>query len=102
MAAVRTVSGDPGQRAFFDADRSAVADQLYGAARRTGIDPEKLTPDVLQNIAEFQARVPDSITAMAKKIAKMNGQPMTDATSLDGMHWTKVALDGLISKEAGA
>lgn len=101
VAAVRTVAGDPGQRAFFAAERDATADQLYGAARATGIDPSKLTPDALKNIATFQARVPESVQNLARQIAAVKGAPMTDATSLDGMHWTKVALDGLISKEAG-
>lgn len=101
VAAARTVSGDPGQRAFFAADRNATANQLYGQARQTGIDPAALTPEALKNIAAFQARLPDSVLNEARQIAKMSGAPMTDATSLDGMHWTKMALDGLISKEAG-
>lgn len=101
IAAARTVSGDVGQRAFFAADRDATANQLYGAARAAGIDPAKLTPDALANIAAFQTRLPPQVTSLAKQIATASGTPMTDATSLDGMHWTKMALDGLINKEAG-
>lgn len=100
-AAARTVSGDVGQRAFFAADRDATANQLYGAARTAGIDPALLTPDALANIAAFQSRLPPQVTNLATQIAKASGTPMTDATSIDGMHWTKMALDGLISKEAG-
>ena len=101
VAAVRTVAGDSGQRAFYDADREATANQLYSAARAKGIDPAALTPEALQNIAQFQQRVPPEVIAQAQKLAKISGTSMTDATSLDGMHWTKKALDGLIAKEAG-
>lgn len=101
VAAVRDVAGDPGQRAFFAANRDATADQLYSAARAKGIDPAALTPEALQNIAAFQARLPPEVLRSAQQIAKISGTPMTDATSLDGMHWTKMALDGLIAKEAG-
>lgn len=101
VAAVRTVSGDVGQRAFYDAEREAVANQMYAAARKAGIDPSRLTPEALQNIAQFQQRLPPEILTQAQNIARMNGQQMTDASSIDGMHWVKTALDGLINKEAG-
>jgi hypothetical protein len=101
VAAVRTVAGDPGQRALLEADRGAVADQLYGAARKAGIDPAALTPQALTDIAALQNRMPKEVIREAREIAKMRGEPMTDATSIDGMHWVKKALDGLIKKEAG-
>jgi hypothetical protein len=93
---LRDMAGADGQRAFFAADRDAVAGQLYGAARRLGIDPAKLTPEALQNIAQFSQRVPDSILAHAKQLAKIGGEEMTDATSVQGMHWIKMAIDDSI------
>lgn len=103
VAAVRTVSGDPGQRAFFDAERSGVADLMYGNARKAGIDPALLTPEAAKNIAAFQARIPPEVLAKAQQLAIIKGTPMTDASSIDGMHWVKMALDGEINaaKTAG-
>jgi hypothetical protein len=101
VAALREVAGDPGKRAFFEADRSAVADAMYGNARKAGIDPAALTPQAQANIAAFQQRLPPQVLDHARELAKISGTPMTDATSLDGMHWTKRALDSMISRESG-
>lgn len=90
------MAGADGARAFAVANRDATAEQLYGAARRVGIDPARLTPDVLQNIAEFSARVPDEVLNRARQLATINGTPMTDATSVQGLHYVKMAIDDLI------
>ena len=99
---LRDMSGADGERAFTAANRDATAEQLYGAARRIGVDPAKLTPDVLQNIANFSQRIPDSVLNKARELAKISGTPMTDATSVEGMHWVKMAIDdGISSAKAG-
>lgn len=92
------MAGADGARAFAAANRDATAEQLYGAARRVGIDPAKLTPDVLQNIAQFAQRVPDEVIAKARQLAKIKGEPMTDATSVQGLHYVKMAIDDLIGQ----
>jgi hypothetical protein len=92
------MAGTDGARAFTAANRDATAEQLYGAARRLGVDPAKLTPDALENIAKFSARVPDEVLAKAAQLAKISGEPMTDATSIQGMHWVKMAIDDLIGQ----
>jgi hypothetical protein len=89
------MAGADGAREFAAASRDATAEQLYGAARRNGIDPAKLTPDALKNIAAFSQRIPDEVIAKAKQLAKIKGEPMTDATSVQGLHWIKMALDDL-------
>lgn len=99
---LQRLAGADGERAFFAADRDAVAGQMYGAARRIGIDPAKLTPDALENIAKFSARIPDSILNEAKMLAKINGSEMTDATSVSGMHWVKQAIDSRIATAASS
>lgn len=103
VAAMRDIAGDEGKRAFFEAERSGVADQMYGAARTAGINPAALTPEALKNIAAFQARIPPEVLAKAQQLAIIKGTPMTDASSIDGMHWVKMALDGEINaaKTAG-
>ncbi len=90
------MAGADGARAFAVANRDATAEQLYGAARRVGIDPARLTPDALQNIAQFSARVPDEVLNRARQLATINGTPMTDATSVQGLHYVKMAIDDLI------
>lgn len=87
------MAGADGARAFAVANRDATAEQLYGAARRIGVDPAKLTPEALQNIANFSQRIPDAVLNKARSLAKIKGTPMTDATSVDGMHWVKMAID---------
>ena len=99
---LRDMAGADGERAFTAAARDATAEQLYGAARRIGVDPAKLTPDVLQNIANFSQRIPDSVLNKARELAKINGTPMTDATSVEGMHWVKMAIDDGISSAKAA
>jgi len=99
VAAVRTVAGDVGQRDYFAADRDAVANEMYGAARKAGFDPEALTPEAQANIVKFQSRVPQPVLNTAREIAQVNGTPMNDSSVIDGLHWTKMALDGMISIE---
>jgi hypothetical protein len=96
VSVLERLAGRDGGRAFAAANRDATAEQLYGAARRLGVDTTQLTPDVLQNIASFSKRVPDEVINKAKLLAKISGEEMTDATSVTGMHWMKKAVDSLI------
>lgn len=96
--ALRDTAGQGGQRDFFAAARDATSDQLYGAARRIGVDPAKLSPEALQNIAAFSKRVPDSVLNKARELAQIGGEQLTDATSVQGMHWVKMGIDDLIGQ----
>ena len=96
VGVIQDMAGQGGKRDLFVADRDAVAQQLYGAARQIGIDPAKLTPDVLANVAQFAQRVPAGIQAEATKLAQISGTPLTDASSVQGMHWMKMAVDDAI------
>lgn len=87
-----------GQRDFFDAARQATAQQLYGQARQQGIPQTALTPQVQQQLAQLAARVPDEAMARARELARINGQEMTNANSVQGMHWVKMAIDDLIGQ----
>lgn len=95
------LAGRGGAREFFAADREAVAEQLYGAARRAGVDASALTPQAQANMAKFAQRLPDEVLEEARKLAKIKGEQMTDATSVQGLHWVKKAIDSLISRETG-
>jgi len=96
VGALQEMAGTDGRRLFMGEARDATANQLYGEARRLGIDPAALTPQVQANIATFAQRVPDEVLNYAKKLAKINGETMDNASSIQGMHWVKKALDGMI------
>lgn len=93
VGALNDMAGTDGRRDFTAAARDATANQLYGEARKLGIDPSVLTPEVVQNISTFAQRVPTSILDKAKLLAKINNDPMTDASSIKGLHWVKLAID---------
>lgn len=93
VGTLEDMAGKDGSREFFGAARDATANQLYGEARKLGIDPKVLTPQVMENISTFAQRVPPEILAKAKKLAQINGDPLTDATSIKGLHWVKQAID---------
>ncbi|MBK6786386.1 MAG: hypothetical protein IPG77_01670 [Betaproteobacteria bacterium] len=61
-----------------------------------------MTPAELQNIANFSKRVPDEVLSRAKLLAQISGEEMTDATSLQGMHWIKRSIDDLIGSASRA
>jgi hypothetical protein len=87
-----------GQRDFFDAARQATAQQLYGQARQQGIPQAALTPQVQEQLGRLAARVPEEALARARELARINGQEMTNANSVQGMHWVKMAIDDLIGQ----
>lgn len=99
---IDTVAGAGGARDFLEANRAATGNQLYGEARRIGIDPAALTPEAQANISAFQARVPDEIMQRARDLAKINGASMDNDTSVQGLHWIKTAIDDKISTAARA
>jgi hypothetical protein len=76
--------------------RDGTAAQMYGAARSAGVDPAALTPQSQANIASFAQRVPESVMNRARQLAQMGGEPMTNDTSVQGLHWVKMALDDMI------
>lgn len=96
--ALRDLTGDDGRRAFFAAERDATANQLYGAARKAPVNPQVYTPEAQANIAQFMQRIPKEVLDRARKLAKIGGEPMTDATSIQGLHWVKEGVDDLIGE----
>lgn len=101
LTALRKMAGADGARDAAKSARDTTANKLYGEARAAGISPEALTPEAQANIAGFMNRMPDEVLHEAQKLAKINGEPITEAGSINGLHWMKKGLDSLISKEAG-
>lgn len=96
--ALQNLAGRDGARDFMQAARDATSNQLYGNARRAGIDPAALTPEAQANMARFAERIPEPVVARARELAQINGEPMTNATSLQGLHYVKMAIDDLIGQ----
>jgi hypothetical protein len=90
------IAGSEGARDFYSTARDVTANQLYGDARKIGIDPARLTPEVVQQMQSLQQRIPKTVLDRAKEIASIKGEPMTDATSVSGLHYVKQAIDDLI------
>lgn len=114
VASLESVAGEPGKKAFFEAERDATAKQLYDTAYEKGIDitrhPEtgKFLPK-----AEVAARkgeitkllgrpaIQESI-AEARKLAANEGVRMTDLSgSVQGLDYVQRALSDKISKATG-
>lgn len=98
VSLIQDLAGADGRRDFTAAARDATADQLYGQARKAGVDPRVLTPEAQANIATFAQRIPPDVIAYAKRLAQVSGETMDNATSVDGLHWVKKAIDGLIGQ----
>ena len=96
--ALRGVAKTPEDMAAAMSARGSASDNLYGQARAQGVDMASLTPQAQANIASFQQRVPEDILDRAKELAKINGTPMDNASSIQGMHWVKEAIDSKISQ----
>jgi hypothetical protein len=91
---LQDMAGQGGERDMAAAARDATSDQLYGAARANGVDASAVAPEAL---AALQARIPQGILDKAKSLAKISGSPMDDTTSVEGLHYVKMALDDAIS-----
>lgn len=96
VAAIDAVAGAGGARDFAEANRRAVGNELYGAARTQGINPAAMTPEAQANIAAFQQRLPDDILQRARELAQISGTNMDNETSVQGLHWVKMAIDDRI------
>jgi hypothetical protein len=94
--ALRTIAGDDGQKAFYEAARSAAAKDLYGEAFKQG--PVKMTAPLRAEAKDLMSR-PAVHRAMeeAKELALNEGVKLTNANSIQGLHYAKMALDGQIS-----
>ena len=97
-ALLEDMAGSGGARDFAAAERAGTSDQLYGVARANGVDAGALTPEAQANIAQMQARVPQSIINYARELAAIKGEPMNDTTSVGGLHYIKTAIDAAIDR----
>lgn len=87
------LAGDDGPRRWSSQFRKDIDNIMYERARTAPLDPRVATAEAQENMAKFADRIPQEIHATAKKLAQMEGIPLDDTTSVQGMHWLKRALD---------
>lgn len=99
VSTLQGVAGDAGQREFFDASRSAAANELYGKAFKTPIDPKAITPEMQKDMAMLMQRpAMQRAVSKARELAAEQGLNMKDPKgSIQGLHYVKMALDDLLA-----
>jgi hypothetical protein len=99
VATLEGVAGTGGARDFANAMRSGTAEQLYGDAFKTPMNPALLSPAERGEITVLLKRpaIQDAMET-AKEIAANKGLNIGDPSgSLEGLHLTKLAMDDAIS-----
>lgn len=96
-AAIEALTGKPGERAKFEGVREMMSEPLYKQAYQTGIPKAVADANqpLIQNLTE---RMPAGVVERAKEIARIEGDTLTEAGSLKGMHYVKKAVDDLLDK----
>lgn len=102
VAALRGAS--PGAVDVLEAARERAAVPIYRRAMKEGVDPEMaqvLQPQI-QNLMERLPRsgMHGTVASKAKELARLNGVNLSDETSLEGLHWMKLAVDDLLDNSA--
>lgn len=91
-----------GSQAALDAaknTRSAQAGVFYDQAMQKGFDPAALTPQTLKEISDLMKRpAMQSAAGKAKEMALNAGLKVDKSGSMQGLHYTKMALDDQVGE----
>lgn len=98
--AVQDIAGDTGKRAWYEAERKSVADNLY---EKAFAENPVLSPWIKGQITQLQKRpaMQEAFTKAAE-LAANAGVELNPQNSVQVMHYAKLALDGMIEKAGGA
>jgi hypothetical protein len=101
VGALRRIQQGPSRQAAEDA-REASATAGYGAAYEAGIDP-RVAQMMAPQVEQLMSR-PSMQQAMtqARRLAAEEGLALNDATSVQGLHYAKQALDDMIEQAVRA
>ena len=96
VAALQDLAGTSGARASAESARDTVAKSLYGNARAVGVD-EGMAKALKPQIDNLMERMPNGVLEKAKELARLNGETLDKAGSVNGLHWVKLAVDDALS-----
>lgn len=96
VAALQTLAGDGGKKAALTEIRDEGADEMYAAARRLGVN-KAMAKALKPQIDNLMQRMPSGVLERAKELARISGESMDDAGSVNGLHWMKTAVDDMLS-----
>jgi hypothetical protein len=100
VAAVQDIAGDPAQRAWYAAERSSVANDLY---EKAFAENPSLTPWIKGQITQLQKRpAMQEAFAQASEMAANEGIELNPSNAVQVMHFAKMALDKMVEKAGGA
>ncbi len=86
----------PGGRDALEKTREATAGALYRQAREQGVDSQ-MASALKPQVDNLMERMPSGVLEKAKELARLNGEVMDKAGSVNGLHWIKTAVDDMIS-----
>ena len=94
--ALRNMAGEGGRREAMTAIRDTGADEMYGAARALGVD-KGMVRSMKPQIDNLLQRMPSGVLERARELARMNGEKLDKAGSVQGLHWIKKGVDDILS-----
>lgn len=96
LAALSRMAGEGGRREALTAMRGEAADELYSLARLRGLDPE-MSQVLIPQMKNLMERAPSGVVERARELARINGETIDKAGSLNGLHYMKKAVDDILS-----
>lgn len=96
VEALRKLAGEGGRKSMMTAIRDEGADEMYGAARKLGVDKE-MAKAMKPQIDNLMQRMPSGVMERAKELARLNGETLDKAGSVQGLHWMKKAVEDMLS-----
>lgn len=96
VTALRSMAGSAGARTAAETARDTTANALYGAARNAGID-EGAAKALKPQVKNLMERMPSGVLERAKELARLNGEVLDNAGSVNGLHWIKQGVDDMLS-----
>lgn len=90
------LAGSAGARAKAEGALEGTANKLYKMAREQGVDQE-MAKALKPQINNLMERMPSGVREKARELARLNGETMDKAGSVNGLHWMKLAVDDMLS-----
>lgn len=96
VSALTDLTGSGGARRKAEDVLESSGRNLYGKAREQGID-QQMAAALKPQMDNLLERMPSGVREKARELARLNGDTMDKGGSINGLHWTKMAVDDLLS-----